>query len=381
MAKDVVFESEKYMQRQETRRKWLPVICLAAILLAVVVIALIMRGARGTVYTGGEDTPYPYSWSINRKGEMTLQIDKSAAEGYTWALSSFDTSNLEIQVPEKQKSGVSTFVMTPNIPGRYVTVFSLVNLEDPSESLYEWRFLMDSALVTEGETTSAGPLSILSGSGLEHSGKQRSGEEDAVPYTLYADENGSMTVEIVNQEQARYTGNGVRPNVDKDEGDVVSEEKRGEEDGGKPVENEMPPANPEIITITDPAEIEEFLGMPYEEWVEQHKALEESLVTVIYDYNWTVTSDNVNAVSPVGVLYTGEMAIASLNAGTEDGTAEVSVLNNTLGLEVFATVMNQDGQLTIVSHGSRSFEPVLPEDPEIPEELIAEPEEDAAENE
>ena len=388
MAKDVVFESEKYMQRQETKRKWLPVICLAAILLAVVVIALLMRGARGTVYTGGEDTPYPYSWSVDKKGELKLQIDKSAADGYSWKMAGYDIPGLDIRYPEKEKEGVSTFLLKPNRAGRYVAAFSLVNLEDLSDSIYEWRFMMDSASVTEGETVSAGPLSILSGTGLALSGKQRSTEEDAVAFTMSADGSGGMSVEIINPEQGRFTVEPFEPITDIDEGDVVSEEKRGEEDGGEPRENETAIDPKDVETVTDPAEIEAIVGMPYDEWVEQMKAADaaaaEGTVEILYSYNWTVASDNENAVAPVGVFYTGEMAIASLNAGTEDGTAAIRVYNDLLGLEVFATVENKDGKLTIVSYGSKSYDPVYPdypEIPEIPEGETAEPEEGAAENE
>ena len=51
MAKDVVFESEKYMQRQEAKRKWIPIVCFAAILLVIILIALFLRGNNGVVYT------------------------------------------------------------------------------------------------------------------------------------------------------------------------------------------------------------------------------------------------------------------------------------------------------------------------------------------
>ncbi|MBO4881691.1 MAG: hypothetical protein J5555_08400 [Firmicutes bacterium] len=375
MAKDVVFESEKYMQRQETKRKWLPVLCLAAILLAVIVIALIIRGSRGVVYTGGEDTPYPYSWSIDRKGELKLEIDKSAAEGYTWAASDYDISGLEIGRPEKQPQDKSSFTIKPNAAGRYVSVFSLVNKEDRSDCIYEWRFLMDSAQITEGETSSAGPLSILSGTGMELGGKKRNTEEDALSYTIAAGPDGTMTVELINPAQGSVAaGDAVRPVKDKDEGDVVSEEKRGEEDGGAPDDSQGSAVPLESTVITDPAEIEEFEGIPYDELVEQLKAAEKEKEAVIYNYSWTVTSDNEGAVSPAGVFYTGEMAIASLNAGNRNGTASVSVHNDRLGLEVYAVVTNLDGQLTIDSYGSRSYEPVpvvLPE----PEEGQAETEE------
>ena len=349
MAKDVIFESERYMQRQEAKRKWMPIICIAAILLAVVVIALIIRSTRGTVNTGGEDTPYPYSWSVDRKGVLTLEIDKSAAEGYSWALTDFDIARLNVEWPEKAKDGVSTFKITPDEAGRYICVFDLLNLQDRSDCKYEWRFIMDSGFVTEGETTSAGPLSILSGSGMELGGKQRSTEEEAVSYTIQADIDGNVTVEIINPEQGREDNTSSVPMKDPDEEDASAAQ--------------TPASDP--VLIEDPEEIEAALGMPLEDYIammEEYKA-ETAAGTPLYNYYWTFTSENESVAVPAGIFYTGEMAIASLNPGPEDGTVSVSVHNDILGLEVYAEVMNKEGRLSILNYGSKSYDPVTHENP------------------
>ena len=375
MAKDVVFESEKYMKRQEAKRKWIPILCIAAVLLLVVVIALIIRGSRGVVYSGGEDTPYPYSWSVNRKGELTLNI--ASPEGYTWKTSDVDYRGLDLARPEKQAEGASTFTITPLAPGRYVSVFSLVNREDAEDAIYEWRFLMDSAETGEGDASSAGPLSILSGSGMERAGKTRSGEEDALPYTIQTDGDGNLILEIVNPAAGTYQEASYTPvAADRDEGDVVSEQTQGEEDGAQAPTAPQPL---ESTVISDPAEIEELVGMPYDEWVAMMQAEAEANAaeTTYYDTNWTASSDNENAAVPAGIFYTGEMAIATFNAGETDGTANVLVTNNILGLEIHAAVENKDGVLSVKEYGSRSFEPAVTMAPEtVPEpvEGTAEPE-------
>lgn len=343
MAKDVVFESEKYMQRQEALRKWMPLICFAAILLAVVVIALILRGSRGVVNTGGEDTPYPYSWSVDRKGVLTLEIDKSAAEGYSWALTDFDVARLNVEWPEKAKDGVSTFKITPDEAGRYICVFDLLNLQDRSDCKYEWRFIMDSGFVTEGETTSAGPLSILFGSGMDLGGKQRSTEDEAVSYTIQTDADGNVTVEIINPEQGRIDDTSTVPQKDPDEEDASAAQS---------------PAS-EPVLIEDPEEIEAALGMPLEDYIAMMEELKEEAAsgTPFYNYSWTLTSENESVAVPAGIFYTGEMAIASLNPGPEDGTASIRVYNDVLCLEVYAEVMNKEGRLSILNYGSKTFEP------------------------
>lgn len=360
MAKDVVFESEKYMQRQEAKRKWIPIVCFAAILLVIILIALFLRGNNGVVYTGGEDTPYPYSWSVNKKGELTLDITKP--KGYTWRTVGVDPRTLNVQHPEKQPDGISRFVFTPEEAGRFVPVFTLVRTDDAEDAIYEWRLLMDSALVTENETQTAGPLSVISGTGSELAGKTRSSEDDAVAYTIHADADGVMTVEIVNPLQGEDTGSGFVPQQDKDEGTTVAAETRGEEDGAAPDESGEPSFKPETNVISDPAEIEAYVGMPYDEWVEQVNL--ESREDLIYDHSWLVTSDNANAVIPVGIFYSGEMATATFNAGSEEGAAAVLVTNNVLGLEVYATVENKGGVLSIKEYGSRSFEPAVTTAPE-----------------
>lgn len=360
MAKDVVFESEKYMQRQEAKRKWIPILCFAAILLVIILIALFLRGNNGVVYTEGEDTPYPYSWSVNKKGELTLDITKP--EGYIWRTGSVDPRTLNVQCPEKQPDGVSRFVITPQEAGRFVPVFTLVKTEDTEDAVYEWRLLMDSALVTENEAQTIGPLSVVSGTGSELTGKTRSSEDDAVAYTIHADADGILTVEIVNPVQGESTDSGFVPQQDKDEGDTVAAETRGEEDGAAPDESGGPSFKPETNVISDPAEIEAYVGMPYEEWVEQVNL--EAQEDLLYDYNWLVTSDNENAVLPVGIFYGGEMATATFNAGSEEGMAAILVTNNKLGLEVYATVENKGGVLSIQEYGSRSFEPAVMMAPE-----------------
>lgn len=368
MAKDVVFESEKYMQRQEAKRKWIPILCIAAVLLLVVVIALAVRGSKGTTTIGGEDTPYPYSWRVDSKGVLHLDLQKGGAEGYSWSASDVDTAGLEISYPQKEAEGADSFILTPTKAGRHIAAFSLRNLQDRSDCLYEWRFVMDSASSSEGEESAAGPLSILSVSGLDLGGKKHSAQTDAVSYAIHEDPDGNVVVEIINPSQDSLTiESGDTILSDPDEGDVVSEEKRGEEDGGQKPQAAQP--SPDATVITDPAEIEELVGIPYDEWVAMVQAEAEAEAQAqgisVYDYNWTASSDNETAVDPAGVFYTGEMAIATLNPGTEDGSAAISIHNDLLGLEVYAEVENNDGRLSIVSYGSRSYEPVFPMEEEL----------------
>ena len=87
MAKNVVFESERYEKRQIFKRIGIPLAVVIGAILIAVVVALIVRGGRGKPVSGGEDTPYPYTWTANRNGSVTLVLDRAAAPGYIWSAS------------------------------------------------------------------------------------------------------------------------------------------------------------------------------------------------------------------------------------------------------------------------------------------------------
>ncbi|MBR0311837.1 MAG: hypothetical protein IJQ98_05500, partial [Oscillospiraceae bacterium] len=65
MAKEVVFESERISKWERNTRFVIPAIAFVVVIVIAVVAALIMQGSRGETFTGGEDSPYPYSWTAN----------------------------------------------------------------------------------------------------------------------------------------------------------------------------------------------------------------------------------------------------------------------------------------------------------------------------
>ena len=189
MAKDVVFESERYEKWQTLRRWLIPVAVLLAMTLIVAAAALIIRGKSGKAHVSGEDMPYPYSWREGKDGVITLEIDRSAAPDYLWILEQpgDSVSVAETQMEAEKKT---EFTLMPTEAGRSVLVFSLLRAEDEMDRIYELSALMEST--RSGKNLSSTLLSI---SGKALLGTIRGGA-DAYPYLVQMDEDGDLAISI-----------------------------------------------------------------------------------------------------------------------------------------------------------------------------------------
>ena len=193
MAKNVVFESERYEKRQVFKKVGIPLaVVLGAIVIAVVV-ALIVRGGRGKPVAGGEDTPYPYTWAANRNGSVTLVLDRAAAPGYIWTVAAIP--EMEIAARQGVPEGKTQFTLTPREAGRYVLEFRLHRENDPDDCIYELAALSEAAF--DGRTTRA---SLLSLSGRRLPGVVRGGEDTLCPYLMRLDADGDLMFVIRDME-------------------------------------------------------------------------------------------------------------------------------------------------------------------------------------
>ena len=195
MAKNVVFESERYEKRQIFKRYGIPVAILVGVIVVAVVAALIVRGGRGRPVAGGEGTDYPYTWAANRNGSVTLVVDRAASPGYIW-VSSAAVPQMEVSAKQDVPEGKTQFTLTPKAEGRYVLEFRLQREKDPDDCIFELTALSDVAF--DGKTLSASLLSI---SGRRMAGVVRGGEDTLCPYQLRQDEDGDMMVVIADMEQ------------------------------------------------------------------------------------------------------------------------------------------------------------------------------------
>lgn len=186
MAKDLEFESERYEKRQSIKRWAIPAAALLAVVAVAVVVALILRANRGKVFAGGEDTPYPYRWTENKNGSVSLEIDRSSSPGSLWTAPE-EAPGLAV---EASQSGEKTvFTLTPREEGR--TVLTLALLDETGDRLSEVYVLADAAY--EGETLA---LRLGSVGEKQLTGTVRGGEDTPFPYSVRADGSGDLLVTV-----------------------------------------------------------------------------------------------------------------------------------------------------------------------------------------
>ena len=194
MAQDVTFDSERYEKSQRIKRVAIPLGALLGVIVIAVVLALILRGSRGKPISGGEDTPYPYSWIAGKNGVITLEVDRAAAPGFIWT-SYEEVPQLEVSAKQDVTEGKTQFTLTPKASGRYVLEFRLQREKDPDDCIYALTALSD--VTYDGKTLKA---SLLSVSGRRLPGVVRGGEDTLCSYLLRQDEDGDLMIVIRDME-------------------------------------------------------------------------------------------------------------------------------------------------------------------------------------
>ena len=192
MADKLVFDSERLEKRQRLRRWLFPLLALLVLILIAVGAALLIRGRRGTVNTGGEGTAYPYTWQVGKNGVVTLELDRSAAPGYLWIPAEEGTL---LDAAGEQLEGRTRFTLTPQGQGRDILVFALAREEDDLDRIY--------ALSVMAEVTESGrslSIDLLSFSGKALQGAVYGGEGSDYPYTLRLDEDGDLVLLVTHPE-------------------------------------------------------------------------------------------------------------------------------------------------------------------------------------
>jgi hypothetical protein len=165
------------------------------VIVIAVVVALVLRGGRGKAVTGGEDTDFPYVWTVNKNGTIAMEIDRAAAPGYLWTSGS--VSQMEVAVSQDASESKTRFTLTPKEQGRCVLAFRLQREDDPEDCIFEITALTDTAF--DGKTLTASFLNI---SGRSLPGVTHGGEGTLCPYMLRLDEDGDMMVIVADMEPA-----------------------------------------------------------------------------------------------------------------------------------------------------------------------------------
>jgi len=185
--KDVVFSSEREEQRNRIKTILIPLAVLLAIIVLVVVIALVVRSTRGESFAGPEGSAYPYTWSVNKKGVMTLELAQD--EGKLWRDASSDNGGvLEITETSKQPKGLHRFVLTPLETGRALAVFRLAGDGGDTAEL--------SLQIEVSSTEESLSTEVLSSSERSIQSTVSGGEETLFPYTVSANERGDLVIHV-----------------------------------------------------------------------------------------------------------------------------------------------------------------------------------------
>ena len=290
MAKDVVFESERYEKRQSAKRFLFPAIGILAVAVIAVAVTLLLR-SRTTVISGGEDTPYPYTWTVNKNGTATLELDHSASPDYVWRLLSVSPA-LSVQPEGDRQENKTSFTLTPESEGRMMAAFVLERGDDELDRAYELSFLVE-AESAKGRLNA----SPVSAAGKPLQGVVRGGGESAFPYTILTDADGDLAVTVR----------------------IAEPEEGGEGDEAAPEE----------------------------------EAAGEGVEDVSYD--WDGISSDEAAALPLGVIYGDYDITAYFRPGAVSGSVTLLVTEALTGTQITIECENSgEGSLQVISHSIKT---------------------------
>ena len=342
MAQDVVFDSERLEKRERAKKLLIPAAVTVGILLLVMIAAVVTGMLRGKTVTGGEDTPYPFSWRANRDGVITLEIDRADAEGYKWNYIPFvpqDGLELEdmdqtiyepvfsVESDAKQKEGKDRFILTPLKEGRQVITFGLCGTQGETDEIYEVNLLAEYSL-EDGKTSSQ----FLSSSGMEKIGKL-SGNGAGFFYEIYqaGDDVITITVKDTNEQETA-----AEPEP---EPELPFEVESG------PTESELEEDKDlQYYTVWDGSDV---VVEPEDEPIEPIDASE----LIPASWQWEFTASDEEVLEIVGYYVSEDTVVANLKIGDKQGPCSVHFSNEILGVQIFMEcVVEQDRVLKILTH-------------------------------
>ena len=173
------------------------ILTAAVILGAVVLIGLILfltTRKRENLFTGGEDTPYPYAWTEDKEGTVLVRPSGSIPAGFRWAVAELDETIAA--AAEQTVEGRQAFLLTPVRPGDCFFILALTGGEDGEEELCR-------LILTVEVTGARKPKAAVAGHRAElPEGVLRGGEDFGAPYRLWTGENGSLELRLTDAEGA-----------------------------------------------------------------------------------------------------------------------------------------------------------------------------------
>ena len=195
MAKDeLLFESERLERRSERKRLLLPLAIVGLLILAILAVIVILQSGKGETHRGGEDTPYPYSWTQSRDGSLRLELPHQDAAQERWQYQPVEElSTLELQREEKESGGNTVFTLKPVKAGRTLIRLVLAPEGQQLSARYGLNLLAETVSSEDGLA-----VIIRSSEGVSLAGDASGGAETNRPYRVYTDWNGDTVIAVKN---------------------------------------------------------------------------------------------------------------------------------------------------------------------------------------
>ncbi len=198
MADELIFDSERQMLRAEKKRRLVPLLALAAVLVLILAVLLILRGCRAESHTGGENTDYLYTWSLKSNGDAELVVPHSDAPDYRWDLKDGGESLPALRVTrvEKERRDGTAFTLHPEAVGRSMITLVLKGEDNSVVPNYQMTLLTE---VTEADERLS--VNVLNSSGIRYQpeivGRVGGGngvDETGNNYRIYTDERSDLVL-------------------------------------------------------------------------------------------------------------------------------------------------------------------------------------------
>ena len=351
--KEIVFSSERMERRRNARRYWIPAVTLVVMIGAAAAVALLTRSDRGGTYAG-EGTPFSYSWTEEKNGCVTLELDRSGVDGYLWVVSdasaevvvreadgtearpneSGEPTVLTVEPDKKQPKDKLRLVMKPESAGRAMFTMSLLNESDPTDRIGELSVLAETR-------NDGGKLNVylISAGGKKHQGVIR-GEGTEYAYVAQMNEYDNFVLTVVNKLAALEENE-----LEADEETELTEDQGGEE---------------EEVLFYGYTE-EEFMALPDEERIallekEQARldaleAEEDAAEEQQEPEGWRCVSDNEDVTEVLDIVYASESVSAYLLPGGQPGSATVKMTDPDSGTEItLICEVDANGDFRVTSH-------------------------------
>ena len=354
--KEVVFSSERMERRQNARPYWIAALVLLAMIGAAVAVALLTRSDRGGTYAG-EGTPFSYSWTEEKNGSVTLELDRSGVDGYLWVVSdassevvvreadgteakpneSGEPTILTVEPDKKQSKDKLRLVMKPESVGRAMFTMSLLNESDPTDRVGELSVLAETR-------NDGGKLNVylISAGGKTHQGRIR-GEGTEYAYVAQMDEYGNFVLTIADKlaalEEAEPETEEVTEPTDEEIG--MMEDEQEELFYGYTEDEFMALSDEERYALLEKE------GARLDALEEEEAEAEEQQETV----GWQCVSDSDGVVEVLDVAYIEGGVSAYLLPGKQPGSATVKMTDIESGTEItLVCEVDENGDFHVASH-------------------------------